>query len=252
MGAHEIHDRFDGPSLDAGTWLDAYLPHWTEPERSRARYDLGPDGIRLRIDADQPAWLPPDGPMRVSALQTGTYSGAVGDAAGQDRHRDDLRVATAVPPQSLWLARAGRVEVTASASPDPTCMLGIWLIGYEERPEESGEICIAELFGSLAGAERSTVRVGIKPHHDPRLREDVRDIPVAVDITGPHRYGAEWGEGTSRILFDGEVIAEFDQAPAYPQQLMIALFEFPGAEGRDPAAYPKSATVHAVDAIAEP
>jgi hypothetical protein len=248
----EIHDRFDGPDLDPHLWLDSYLPHWTTPERSRARYDLGGDGIRLRIDADQPAWLPATGVLRVSALQTGTFSGPVGDAAGQDRPRDDLRVVTAVPPRRLWAARSGRVEVTVSASPDPTCMLGIWLIGEERRPEESGEICIAELFGSSAGPTESMVRVGIKPHHDPRLREDVRDIPVAFDIARPHRYGAQWGEGTSRILIDGEVVAEFGQAPPYPQQLMIALFEFPTEEARDRGAYPKSATVHAVDAIAEP
>ncbi|MDF1478708.1 glycoside hydrolase family 16 protein [Leifsonia sp. H3M29-4] len=243
----EIHDRFDGPALDARTWLDAYLPHWTTPERSLARYELGGDGIRLRIDADQPAWLPATGLMRVSALQTGTFSGPVGDAVGQDRPRDDLRVVTAVPPRRLWAGRSGRVEVTVSASPDPTCMLGIWLIGEERRPEESGEICIAELFGSSA----STVRLGIKPHHDPRLREDVRDIPIDFDFTGPHRYGAQWGDGVSRILIDGEVVAEFRQAPPYPQQLMIALFEFSTDEQRDPVGYPKSATVHAVHAAEE-
>lgn len=242
----EIHDRFDGPALDTRAWLDEYLPHWTTPERSLARYELGRDGIRLRIDADQPAWLPATGLLRVSALQTGTFSGPIGDAAGQDRPRDDLRVVTAVPPRRLWAGRSGRVEVTVSASPDPTCMLGIWLVGEERRPEESGEICIAELFGSSA----STVRLGIKPHHDPRLREDVRDIPVDFDAREPHRYGAEWGGGAARILVDGETVAEFGQAPPYPQQLMIALFEFPTGEERGPGHYPKLATVHAVDAVA--
>ena len=34
-----------------------------------------PGVLRLRIDADQPAWRTEDGQMRVSNLQTGSFSG---------------------------------------------------------------------------------------------------------------------------------------------------------------------------------
>ena len=86
-------DDFTGNRLDESRWLPHYLPHWTTPDRSAARYDTSKDGLRLRIDADQPDWRPEDAPLRVSNLQTATYSGPVGSTAGTHRHRDDATVA---------------------------------------------------------------------------------------------------------------------------------------------------------------
>jgi len=67
-----------GPALDTRRWVGHYLPHWTTPERSRARYDLTAAGPRLRSDADQPDWRPEDAPLRVSNLQTATFAGPLG------------------------------------------------------------------------------------------------------------------------------------------------------------------------------
>jgi len=242
-----IDDRFRGPGLDERRWIPAYLPHWTDPAAAAARWDLVPDGRRLRIDADQPAWMPEDMPMRVSAIQTGSVAGPVGTRLGQDPHRPGLTVRTAVPVQRHWTPSAGRIEVVAAASADPTCMLGIWTLGaLDGGQEEAGELCIAELFGRDAGRASSIVRFGIKPHEDPRLVEDVRDAVLPIDTTRPHAYAVEWGGGRARMLVDGRVIGEFDQAPEYPQQLVIALFEFPESVRRPPSAYPKSAVVHSV------
>jgi hypothetical protein len=52
--------------LDPDRWVAHNLPHWTTPERSAARYELRPGVLRLRIDADQPAWRLDDGELRVS------------------------------------------------------------------------------------------------------------------------------------------------------------------------------------------
>lgn len=71
----EFEDTFEGDTLDERRWVAHYLPHWTTPERSAARYDLQPGALRLRIDVDQPAWRVEDGRMRVSNIQTGTFSG---------------------------------------------------------------------------------------------------------------------------------------------------------------------------------
>src|SRR3712207_4763020 len=93
----EFDEDFAGPELDPGRWIAHYLPHWTTPERSAARYDLHPGMLRLRIDADQPAWRAEDGEMRVSNLQTGTFSGPAGSRIGQHRHRGDLTVTSPQP-----------------------------------------------------------------------------------------------------------------------------------------------------------
>jgi hypothetical protein len=156
-------DDFTGDGLDAERWVDHYLPHWTTPERSIARYVLGGDGLRLLIEADQPAWRPEDGQMRVSNLQTGSFSGPRGSNIGQHRHRPDLLVRSPQPIHRFWTPSSGLVEARMRASGDPTCMMAIWLVGVEDAsPQESGEICVAELFGNAIGQERSQVRLGIK------------------------------------------------------------------------------------------
>src|SRR5215211_6804683 len=154
--ALEFEEDFTAPVPDRDRWVAHYLPHWTTPERSAARYELGPGLLRLRIDADQPAWRVEDGEMRVSNLQTGTFSGPAGSPVGQHRHRADLAVVTPEPSRRLYTPSGGLVEAELRASADPTCMLAFWLVGFEEdAPEQSGEICGRELFGHALRPERS-------------------------------------------------------------------------------------------------
>jgi hypothetical protein len=248
MAPRTIHEDFDAGVLDAELWIDRYLPQWTTPERSAARYDWTADGLRLRIDADQPSWREADGPMRVSNLQTGCYSGAAGSDRGTHRHRlDGLRVETPQPTRRLWTPAAGEVSVRVSASADPTVMVGIWLVGFEESgPDDSGELCIAELFGDRIGPASSTVRMGVKAHHDPRLIDEVRDIRLGIDATEPHTYGVRWSGDATEFSVDGEIVMTSEQRLPYEQQLMIDLFEFPTGPERPTVDYPKTATIHAV------
>lgn len=240
-------DEFVDSTLDPARWVDHYLPHWTTPERSAARHDLDGDGLRLRIDVDQPAWRPEDGRMRVSNIQTGTFSGPLGSPVGQHRHRPDLLVRSPQATRRLWTPSTGVVEATVRASGDPTCMLAIWLVGFEEAsPEQSGEICIAELFGDRVGPGRSQVRLGIKAHHDPRLQDDVTDLSLDLDATEEHTYAVAWDAGQTRFFVDDHLVHTVEQGIDYPLQLMIDLFEFPASDERDPADYPKTARVRAV------
>lgn len=104
-------ERFEGPTLNADLWVDHYLPQWTVPARSRARYDFHGDGLRLRIDADQPEWRTADGLMRVSNIQTGTFSGTPGPTLGTHRHRQDgLKVVTQQPTRRLWTPSATTIH----------------------------------------------------------------------------------------------------------------------------------------------
>jgi Glycosyl hydrolases family 16 len=242
----EFEEDFTGEALDGERWIAHYLPQWTTPERSRARYDVRPGVLRLRIDADQPAWRVEDGEMRVSNLQTGTFSGPVGSSIGQHRHRPDLTVRTAQRARRLYAPSGGLAEAVMRATPDPTCMLAFWLVGFEESPDECGEICVAELFGNAIGPERSHVRVGVKAHHDPRLSTDMEELALDLDATDWHTYSAEWTAERIRFFIDDRLVRSVHQRIEYPLQLMVDLFEFPEGPDRDPAAYPKVAEVKAV------
>ena len=240
-------DDFTGDGLDADRWVDHYLPHWTTAERSAARYVLTGDGLRLLIEADQPAWRAEDGRMRVSNVQTGSFSGARGSRIGQHRHREDLLVRSPQPTRRLWTPSSGLVEATMCASADPTCMLAIWLVGLEEAsPQDSGEICVAELYGNAIGPKRSQVRLGVKAHHDPRLRTEMTDLVLDLDATGQHAYAAEWDAQRVRFYVDDLLVHTVEQRLTYPLQLMVDLFEFPVGDERDAADYPKSGQVRAV------
>lgn len=106
----EFDENFTEPALDPGRWVGHYLPHWTTSERSAARYELESGVLRLRIDADQPAWRIEDGELRVSNIQTGTFAGPAGSPIGQHRHRPDLAVRTPQATRRLYtpLLRVGR------------------------------------------------------------------------------------------------------------------------------------------------
>jgi hypothetical protein len=126
-----FEEDFTGPALAADRWVAHYLPQWSTPERSAARYDLDAGVLRLRIDADQPPWLPEDDQLRVSNLQTASFSGPVGSDRGTHRHRSGLTVRTAQPTCRLYTPSTGMVEARLRATADPTCMLAIWLVGFE-------------------------------------------------------------------------------------------------------------------------
>jgi Glycosyl hydrolases family 16 len=239
-------EDFDAPALDESRWIPHYLPHWTTPERSAARYELRPGVLRLRIDVDQPAWRPEDGELRVSHVQTGSFSGPAGSSRGTHRHRPDLVVRTPQPTRRLFTPTSGLVEVRLRASADPAVMLAVWLVGVEEDdPADCGEICIAELYGSRIGPEGSSVTTGIKAHGDPRLRDDMADVALGIDATDWHTYAAAWTAGRTTVFVDDVPVRSLDQGTAYPLQLMVDLFEFPSGADRDPAAYPKRGEVGA-------
>ncbi|WP_156376807.1 MULTISPECIES: glycoside hydrolase family 16 protein [unclassified Microcella] len=241
-----VDERFDGATLDDARWMPEYLPHWSTPDRSAARYSLTPQGLELRVDHDQPAWSPEfDGELRVSNLQTGSFSGPVGSAVGQHRFRDGLIVRTAVPERRLWQPRCGLVEARIRPSLHPRALTALWLIGHEAEPEQSGELCVVELFGGEIDERGATsIGAGVHPFGDPRLREQFARVPVAGDARGFRTYSLEWMPGTARWYVDDLLIAEVDQSPDYPLQLMLNLYDLPlESTTRDAESYPMTAGV---------
>lgn len=232
----EFEDSFGGAELDRSRWLPYYLPHWSSRERAAARYELG-GRLRLVIDADQEPWCPEwDGEVRVSSLQTGQFSGALGSGVGQ--HRFDPRAVVREEQENvrLYTPQYGRVELRARATDDPDAMVALWLIGYEDEPERSGEICVCEIFGRDVTPDAAVVGVGVHPFADPKLEDDFRRLTLPVDARDLHDYAAEWTPEGVTFLVDGEEVARVAQAPSYPMQLMLSLYAFPpsGPDGRHP------------------
>jgi hypothetical protein len=211
--------EFDG-SLEQN-WLPFYLPQWSSREASAARVSFDP--LVLRIDEDQEPWSPEyDGQLRVSNLQTGVRSGPVGSRSGQHPFRPDLVVHEQQPEKRLYTPQYGLIEATIAAVADPRCMVALWLVGFENEPTESGELCVFEIFGREPGL----VGMGVHPFNDPALSDDFSRVQCEGDTFEQHTYSAEWLPGGVRFFVDDELVFSTRQSPAYPMQLMLNLYEF--------------------------
>jgi hypothetical protein len=246
----EFEDDFTAPSsdgrLDAARWIDHYLPHWTTPDRSQARYRLDRHGLTLIIDPDQPTWRPEDAPLVVSSVQTGTYSGAAGTSAGIHRHRPDgMTVRNEQRRLMLWAPRAGRVDVTLSPALEPGFVTAAWLVGTEEAsPDDCGEICLVELEPVYDPAGTTTVvaRTGLKAHGDPRMSTEMVALDPEPSWQGTATWSAQWGVEGTVVSVDEREVFRSQQSTSYPLILLVGLFRV--AEMRLPT--PVTATVQRV------
>lgn len=133
-----------------------------------------------------------------------------------------------------WLLTEGRVAIRCRMDLSHRSMAAMWLAGFEEHPDEGGELCVVEVFGRSVTAETAEVGIGSKQVHDPDLRGDFRSPRIAVDVSKFHDYAVEWTPGAASFSLDGTVIHRTTEVPAYPMQIMIAVFDFPGwSTGRD-------------------
>jgi hypothetical protein len=245
--ALELEDTFDGPELDPARWLPYYLPHWSSRERAAARYDLGGRGLRLLIEADQEPWCPElDGEIRVSSLQTGLYAGPLGSRAGQHRFHPDAVVREEQPALRLYTPQYGRIEIEAAATADPAAMVSLWLIGVEDEPQRSAEICVFELFGRDVHPDDAFVGMGVHPFGDPAIRDEFARERLPIDATEFYVYAADWLPDRVEFSVDGERVKTVRQSPAYPMQLMLGIYELPGADGSRSGPYPKEFAVKSV------
>jgi hypothetical protein len=231
----ELHERFGGRALDADVWFPYYLPHWSSRAASAATWTVRHGELRLTIPPDQPLWcadLHAD-PLRVSCVQTGSFAGPLGSAIGQQPFRDGLVVREEQPTFWGYTPTYGRVEATMRGVITARSMVAFWLSGIEDRPERSGEICVAEVFGDALHDGVAEVGMGVHAFRDPALDEQFATEPLALDVADDHTYGVDWGPGSLEFRVDGEVVRRLDQAPDYPMQLMIGVFDFPARADAD-------------------
>ena len=222
-------DDFDGPGLDLEVWVPHYLPQWSSRALSAATYEVAGSELRLTIPPAQGVWCEGDHepPLRVSGVQSGVFSGPVGSTVGQQPFRDGQVVREEQPAMWGWTPEYERIEVRARMELSPRSMASVWMVGLEERPDESGEICVFEVFGDAVDAIGS----GIHPFRDPALTDEFDAPRLDIDISEPHVYAADWREGRVEFLVDGQRVKSVEQAPAYPMQMIIGVFDFPEKTG---------------------
>lgn len=219
-------DDFPAGGFDRSRWIGAYLPHWSTPDGSAARWTQLNGRSSLTIASDQPAWRADEPEMRVSGIQTAHDAGRIGSDRGQHHHRSGLVVASDTEePRTLFAQRYGRFETELSAIRTAGVMVAFWLIGADADVERSAEICVAEIFGQGDGRAWE-IGVGVHPHGDTSVVDDFSTVTVEEDLSVPHRYAVDWRPGVMRFCLDGREIKVVHQEIRYPMQLMLSLFDF--------------------------
>lgn len=225
-----FEDHFDGPALDTAVWLPNYLPHWSSRAATAAQYELEDSCLRLFIPPEQGVWCEDDHtpPLRVSGIQSGNFSGPVGSTIGQQPYREGVVVREEQEPFWGWTPSGGSVELRARAVVSPRSMAALWMVGLEDRPERCAEICVTEMFGkSVVPGESVEVGMGLHSFRDPSVPEDFEAVRLPLDPSDFHVYAVDWTPSRADFFVDGELIRSCPSPPAYPMQLMVAVFDFP-------------------------
>lgn len=105
-------------------------------------------------------------------------------------------------------------------------------------------------------SDSAAVGMGLHPFGDPTITDAFSTERYPIDARLPHTYGVRWEPHWVGFYLDGSLVSLVPQAPQYPMQLMLGIYDFadlpavvePGA--RDVAglagAYPKEFVVHRV------
>jgi hypothetical protein len=230
--SRDFRDDFDGPGLDTEAWIAHYLPMWSSRAESAATYAVAGSELRLTIAREQGWWCPGDHePLRVSGIQSGVFSGPVGSTIGQQPFREGAVVREFQPTHWGWTPRYGLLEVRARMELSPRSMAAAWMVGLEDEPTRCAEICIFEVFGDALrtedGRPTAAVGMGVHPFRDPAITDEFAAERMAIDTTELHVYAADWQPARIDFLVDGRPVKTVNQAPDYPMQMMLAVFDFP-------------------------
>ena len=225
-----FEDDFDAAELDREVWLPHYLPAWSSRAETAATYAIRDSCLHLIIPPNQGLWCGGDHmpPLRASGIQSGNFSGPVGSTIGQQPYRDGLTVREEQQTFWGWTPQQGYIELRARGVVTPRSMVGFWLVGLEDQPERSAEILITEIFGeAVVAGESAAVGTGLRAFRDPAVTEAFEAVRLPIDVADFHTYAVDWTADKADFLVDGEHVRTCLRPPAYPMQLMLAVFDFP-------------------------
>lgn len=237
-----FEEDFNDHELDRAVWMPHYLPAWSSRAASAATFDIGDSCLHLTIPPDQGLWCADDHtpPLRVSGIQSGNFSGPVGSTVGQQPYRDGVTVREEQETFWGWTPDQGYIELRARGVVTPRSMVAFWMVGLEDRPERSAEICVAEVFGNaLEPGKSAAVGMGLHSFRDPGVSENFDAVRLPIDLAEFHNYAVDWSADKADFLVDGTLVRSCPRPPSYPMQMMLAVFDFPEqSSGGDADAVP--------------
>jgi hypothetical protein len=223
-------DEFDGTDLDLSVWFPHYLPAWSSREATRASYRIEDSCLVLDLPPGTGHWCPEEHypPLRISGIQSGNFSGPVGSTQGQQPFLDGQTVKEAQERFEGHLTTGDHLEIRCRMTLSSRSMAAFWLVGFEDRPERCGEICVTEVFGRAVDPGRTAeVGMGVHAFRDPYPPEDFAAPRIDLDVAQLQTYAVDWDADQARFSVNGLEVRRCARPPTYPMQLMLAVFDFP-------------------------
>lgn len=226
-GSYELDffDDFTDESLDRKKWIPYYLPQWSSRKNSQPRFRIENSNLILEIQSDQQPWCPEfNGSVRVSSVQTGLYSGELNTPQGQHLFSKDCQVREVQVTERTYTPQYGYFEMKAKCTLTEGNVAAFWMIGFEDTPEHSAEICIFELKAENIRQTGSTIGFGIHPFQDPTLADEFFEEEFAIDTSEFNVYAAEWTPTGVTFYINSVKIKTIEQSPQYPMQFMLSIY----------------------------
>jgi hypothetical protein len=184
------------------------------------------EGLVLKIDRDQRPWCPEfNGGVRVSSLQTGLFAGPVNSRIGQHRFSNACTVREAQPTEKRYLHKYGFTELRARCDISANNVAALWMIGFEDAPQKSGEICIFELKGNNIGVGSSVIGYGVHPFGDSRLVDEFFEDRFDLDVEAYNTYAVDWTTNAIDFYINDRKVRTIHQSPGYEMQLMLNIYD---------------------------
>jgi len=215
-----FQEEFNDEILDPTKFSDSYMPHWTTPEQSLAHYDVTDGILSLRIDKEtQGPWWAFDDIQKVSSIQTGMRD-------GMHKFWDTCTITNHHRAVTNFETKYGYFELRARVPNDGGLHSAWWMIGSEEKADETAEIDIFEICGPGVKSDKSRVRVSVHPWRDKKCKEQSLDYYPACDVSKDfHVYGFEWQPSGMKFYFDGKLVKETAQSPDYKMTTFLGIYE---------------------------
>lgn len=245
----EFQDEFEEPALNLNNWVPFYLPQWSSRSQSKPNYYFADNNLVLQITKDQAPWCPEfDGKVKCSSIQTGLFSGPAGSQLGQHRFNKECVVREAQTNVQKYTPQYGYFEIRAKGPSTSATLASLWMIGYEDSAERSGEIAVFEIVGAHRSPTSSRLRHGVHPWADSAMTDEFYEQTLAIDTAQFHIYAVEWTPRQVDFYIDNQKIRTINQSPQYPMQFMLGMYELPfdheWTGQYDPnAPYPKQFTI---------
>lgn len=221
-----MFDDFLEDNLNEKYWIPTYLPQWSSRKKTCPSYRIQNSILTLYISDNQEPWCPEwNGVIRVSNLQTGVFSGKVGSVEGQHHFSDGLVVREEQEKNFLVTPKYGTVEMKARCKISDENVAALWLIGVEEEPHQSAEICLFELKGNNVSEDSAIIGYGVHPFGDKKIMDEFYEERFEIDVTKWNTYRLSWTPRDISFYINDNLIKVIKQSPNYPMQLMLNLYD---------------------------